>query len=365
MKCPNCGTNNKKDNDKCKKCEYMLKEEVKQIEMVSTNNEEVKVENDGFNETTIEVKKITPKKKKKSIFRRICFLIKLFIILAVVGVIALFGYVFFGYDYETYFESNMNRYYETENEQYIENIKLMFRVYEHDHKKVSVIQKNGYDIVHGWILNVKNTEYVLEEEYVANLENLKDIINDLYTKTESNGHTAISKKAYSSLNYELVELMEELNKTNDTSGEVEDTEDKVEIKDEEDNTNYDVSKFRELKVNEVLKLFDDNSLHIVYMGRPTCYYCVQFVPILNKVQESLGYTTIYLDTTSLNKSDKDVSSLIDKMDVKIMMNGSEETLKDYYGYTPMLLIIKDGKIVNGNVGYIDYQELYQLVSVYK
>ena len=374
MKCPKCGTNNKKDNDKCKSCNTLLHEDIKQIETTEVVSADVKVEelsetkNDGFSETTIEVKKVIPKKKKKSIFRRIWFLIKLIIVLSVLGIIALFGYAFFGYDYESYFKDNMNRYYETENEQYIENIKLMFRVYQYDDKKISIVQKNGYDIAQGWIDNVKNAEYVLEEEYIANLNNLKDVIDTLYNETESNGHTAISKKGYSSLSYELVELMEELETSKNESNNDSDTNNKEEIKKEEEVTqtnNYDVSKFKELKIDGVLKLFDDSSLSIVYMGRPTCYYCVQFVPVLQKVQDSLGYTTIYLDTTSLDRNDSKVSALIEKMNVNVMMNGKEELLKNYYGYTPMVLIIKDGKIVDANVGYIDYQELYKLISAYK
>ena len=39
---------------------------------------------------------------------------------------------------------------------------------------------------------------------------------------------------------------------------------------------------------------------MIYIGRSTCGYCVQFVPVLTQVQKELGgYTTYYIDIAKI------------------------------------------------------------------
>ena len=59
-------------------------------------------------------------------------------------------------------KSNRNLYslyYETENVQYIDNIKRLFVFYKYDDKKVSKIQSDGYRILNNWLDELINREY--------------------------------------------------------------------------------------------------------------------------------------------------------------------------------------------------------------
>ena len=60
---------------------------------------------------------------------------------------------------------------------------------------------------------------------------------------------------------------------------------------EEYNSTYDVSAFKEIKAQNIEKESKNKTI-MIYIGRSTCGYCVQFVPILTNVQKTLGgYTT--------------------------------------------------------------------------
>lgn len=109
----------------------------------------------------------------------------------------------------------------------------------------------------------------------------------------------------------------------------------------EENTEYDVSKFNEKTVDEALKQIKKGGTEIVYIGRPSCGYCVKFVPILKSVQEKLGFKHIYIDLEKISQED---STKLTELDSYIEEN---------FGYTPMVLVFKNGKFVKGTVGYTE------------
>lgn len=118
---------------------------------------------------------------------------------------------------------------------------------------------------------------------------------------------------------------------------------------------YDVSSFDELKLSEIVKLFDDKKgTYIVYFGRPTCSACVKFLPTLKKMQEKYKYVTKYMDITNVDATSEDFKTLAKKLnkEVTLTVNGETKTQEfgDFYGYTPMTFIVKKGKFVNGIVG---------------
>ncbi len=153
------------------------------------------------------------------------------------------------------------------------------------------------------------------------------------------------------------------------------------------NSTYDVSKMDEVDTDEALALFEEEGTHVLYLGRSTCSICVSFVPVLNEVQEDLGFTTNYLDVTTIadiwdsdKKDDADVQALSDKVKeltdkmsvettVRTTMDGETVTLEDTignlfyeYGFTPITVIIKDGEMVDGFVGYRDAETLTSLIE---
>ena len=118
---------------------------------------------------------------------------------------------------------------------------------------------------------------------------------------------------------------------------------------------YDVSSFKTLSNKEVVDLFNDKKgTYVVYLGRSTCSACVSFLPTLKSMQSKYNYVTQYLDITTVVKDSEDYNNLMKKLESKVTLtvNGETKTqnFSEYFGYTPMTFIIKNGKFADGIVG---------------
>ncbi len=118
---------------------------------------------------------------------------------------------------------------------------------------------------------------------------------------------------------------------------------------------YDVSAFNTLSTKGVVDLFNDKTgTYVVYLGRSTCSACVSFIPTLKAMQSKYNYVTQYLDITTVNSGTDDYNNLMEKLstEVTLTVNGETSTKKfgEYFGYTPMTFIIKNGKFADGIVG---------------
>lgn len=113
---------------------------------------------------------------------------------------------------------------------------------------------------------------------------------------------------------------------------------------EEENTEYDVSEFEELTTSELAEKVKAGGTQVVYIGRSTCGYCVKFIPTLKQAQKDLGYKTIYVDLTKVTSSDAETLYAYDSF------------VEENFGYTPMVLVFKDGNFVKGTVGYTEVDE---------
>lgn len=126
---------------------------------------------------------------------------------------------------------------------------------------------------------------------------------------------------------------------------------------------YDISKFDEIKATDISSESKDKTI-LVYIGRETCGYCVKFIPVLQEVQEKHSYTTKYIDIakiidyTSGNISDQDAYDTLIKMDTV----EEQSSVMDEFGATPMTLIIKDNKIIDSVVGYVEADTLTSLID---
>ena len=79
---------------------------------------------------------------------------------------------------------------------------------------------------------------------------------------------------------------------------------------EEESGEYDVSMMESVDMNGVLEAFNSSDTQVIYMGRSTCGYCVKFLPALQQAQSDYGYTTKYLDITTVTEDD--VNKLMEK-----------------------------------------------------
>lgn len=106
---------------------------------------------------------------------------------------------------------------------------------------------------------------------------------------------------------------------------------------------YDASMFKQINADEFVSAFNSNETSVIYLGRPTCSYCAAFLPALQQAQKDFGYTTLYVNIEEIASSD--VSKITDL----------DEWLNEYYGTTPLVVVVKDGKIQGeGWVGYAEY-----------
>ena len=128
---------------------------------------------------------------------------------------------------------------------------------------------------------------------------------------------------------------------------------------------YDVSKMKKVTGEEAAKLFDEKGTHFLYIGRSTCSVCVSLVPELNTVLSDMTLTINYLPLTQTFRTD--FKNLFDKLSIETTVNKNKGTfgeLLEEYGYTPVVVVIKDGKMVDGFVGYKDASKIEELFKKY-
>ncbi len=115
---------------------------------------------------------------------------------------------------------------------------------------------------------------------------------------------------------------------------------------ETENTEYDVSMFEAISGNDFIKLLKGSGkgTSVIYLGRETCHYCVAFLPSMQKAQKEMGFTTKYLDITTVDEETAE------------KIAGLNDFLEENYGATPLVIVAKDGKYVDGLVGYTEYDE---------
>lgn len=115
----------------------------------------------------------------------------------------------------------------------------------------------------------------------------------------------------------------------------------------EEELEYD--EFNEIDYSEFEKIMDkEEGTHVVYIGRSTCYYCALFVPIMIEAQEKYGFTTDYFDISTVYNYD--TNTVINK-DAYDKLSDYNDFFEENFLSTPMVVIFKDGKYVDGSIGY--------------
>lgn len=115
-----------------------------------------------------------------------------------------------------------------------------------------------------------------------------------------------------------------------------------------DENEYDVSMFTEISAEELVNLYYGEEKSLIYIGRPTCGYCVAFLPSLQQAQKDFGYQTYYYDIS--NVTDDQYNAI----------TGLNDFMANNFGYTPMVIVVQGGQILSadgsgeGWVGYAEY-----------
>lgn len=134
--------------------------------------------------------------------------------------------------------------------------------------------------------------------------------------------------------------------------------------------NYDVSMFNEVSVSDILKFLgtSNKDTHILYLGRSTCSACVAFLPNLQATQREMNFTTDYLDITKVDTSSDDFTKFSNLLSKEITqnVNGTTQTgkISEFYGLTPMIVVIKNGEAVDAVVGAYSKDNLQTFLKQY-
>lgn len=132
---------------------------------------------------------------------------------------------------------------------------------------------------------------------------------------------------------------------------------------ETENSSYDVSSFKEITPSEIAG-FKKKETYVVYIGRSGCSWCSKMLPNLKQAQEEYKYTTQYIDLAKI--IDFNTGSILDNNAYTILANldtvESEKDVMNELGSTPMMLIIRDKKIIGSYVGYSDYETFAKVLE---
>ncbi len=109
------------------------------------------------------------------------------------------------------------------------------------------------------------------------------------------------------------------------------------------------SKKANQKLESYLNLVDKKTTQVIFLGRPTCSYCVQFTPVIEALSKDYSFKYEYINTDDISSSG--LSKLLDKL-------GIDES---EFG-TPYLVIAKDGKILAEQSGYLDREPLFNFLK---
>lgn len=108
---------------------------------------------------------------------------------------------------------------------------------------------------------------------------------------------------------------------------------------------YDTSAFTEMTTDQAIQSMKSSDMQVIFVGRSGCGYCAQFIPVLEEAQDKFGFKTTYIDLDKVTSDDAQKWLALD------------EYVSENFGYTPFVILAKDGKYVDGIVGYMEYNSL--------
>ena len=127
---------------------------------------------------------------------------------------------------------------------------------------------------------------------------------------------------------------------------------------------FDTSSFNVVTSKDVLEFLDEKEARMIVIGSKKCSATEYFVPIMEISQAKGEYTINYLELLDEDPKSSEFKDLVNELDIVINYEGEEKKLKEYMGSTPMIIIIKNKKIVYGTVGTISENALTQLANTY-
>lgn len=125
---------------------------------------------------------------------------------------------------------------------------------------------------------------------------------------------------------------------------------------------YDTSMFTALSPSEIITKIKSGDEFVLYIGQEKCQYCQRMITTLQQAQQAYGYTTVYLDVASSTVTNSSAYNEMAKLlNVKVTGNGETKEFGEFK-VTPMMAVIKNGKMVDGMIGYNTYDNFTKFLE---
>ena len=140
---------------------------------------------------------------------------------------------------------------------------------------------------------------------------------------------------------------------------------KTQLTPEEVPNGYDTTPFKEIVGKDILEESKDDTI-VVLVARQSCGYCAMYAPVITKVSDNYDFTVRYIDLEKVIDVFSPNWDVIDQESYNAMVSlptaSGYETFMDDFGATPMTIVIKNGKIIGGVVGYVEEDTLIKALK---
>lgn len=116
---------------------------------------------------------------------------------------------------------------------------------------------------------------------------------------------------------------------------------------------YDISKFKKINYTDIPYIANSSETQLVFIGACNDINCASFIPVLKQAQDDYGYKTNYIDIKNITEEGKNIILQFDTED---------KFIEKAFGQVPMILTFKNGKMIQGWVGYSDYNTFKEFLE---
>lgn len=119
----------------------------------------------------------------------------------------------------------------------------------------------------------------------------------------------------------------------------------IDNKDKETTTQVSTEESNEIMDN-FYKYFNSKNSKIIYYASSTCGYCELETPIMEQIEKDYEIDYLYIDSSKLTKSDRE--KMLKELEIEHA--------------TPTTVIVKNGKVIDTQVGYVDGGEMVDFLK---
>ena len=132
-----------------------------------------------------------------------------------------------------------------------------------------------------------------------------------------------------------------------------------------DEVEYDTSMFHVVDLNGAIEIFNSNQNQLLFIGRKTCSACQAFIPSLQIAIARDDFYVSYLDLDDIDTSTEAFQEFKSKLDYEYTYADTTAPFGDFIGSTPMIIIVKNNKMVFGILGSMSSDTILTLVNQYE